>query len=228
MLPESVKLHNYHMDVTDITTILLAEDHEVTRLGLRMFLEGAEKIKVIGEAADGRETIRLVDELKPDLVLLDVKMPEMDGIEAARVLRQKYPDLKIVMMTSSKDENDIFAALAAGANGYCTKEVSDDRLLMAIASVMGGDLWLDASVASKVLQVLPQPGKSEDGNHQDLSERELEVLKLIVEGVGNAEIAKRLFISQNTVKSHIKHLLEKLSVSDRTQAAVKAIREGLV
>ncbi|MBX9687491.1 MAG: response regulator transcription factor [Candidatus Obscuribacterales bacterium] len=200
----------------------------MTRLGLRMFLESSKNIKVVGEAGDGLETLRLVEELKPDVVLMDVAMPEMDGIEAARQLREKFPELRIVMMTSSKDEDDIFAALSAGVNGYCTKEVSDDRLLTAIATVVRGDLWLDASVAAKVMQIIPNPSSAADTGHQELSERELEVLKLIVEGVANSEIAKRLYISPNTVKSHIKHVLDKLSVSDRTQAAVKAIREGLV
>jgi DNA-binding NarL/FixJ family response regulator len=209
-------------------TVLLAEDHVVTRLGLRMFLESAPDIKVVGEAGDGHEAVKLAKELQPDIVLLDVVMPEMDGIEAARLLKAQSADLKIIMMTSSRDEQDIFAALAAGASGYCTKDVSDDRLLTAIATVIKGDLWLDASVAGKVLGALPSPSSQQDSSHQELSEREMDVLKLIVEGVPNSEISKRLFISPNTVKSHIKHVLDKLSVSDRTQAAVKAIREGLV
>lgn len=214
--------------MSELITILLAEDHVVTRLGLRMFLETAQNIKVIAEAGDGKEAIKLVAEHKPDLILMDVSMPELDGIEAAKVLLGKNPEIKIVMMTSSKDENDIFASLAAGVHGYCTKEVSDDRLLTAISTVMAGDLWLDAGVAGKVLQALPNPHAASEETGEELSDREREVLSLIVEGAGNAEIAKRLFISQNTVKSHIKHLLDKLAVSDRTQAAVKAVREGLV
>lgn len=209
-------------------SILLAEDHVVTRLGLRMFLEGASNLQIVGEAGDGHEAVKMAQELKPDLVLLDVSMPMMNGIEAAASLRSKNPELKIIMMTSSKDENDVFASLAAGANGYCTKEVSDDRLLAAIACVMKGDFWLDASIAGKVLQALPNPKSNADATTEQLSQRELEVLKLMVEGVSNAEIARRLVISPNTVKSHIKHVLDKLSVSDRTQAAVKALREGLV
>lgn len=216
------------MKKSDITTILLAEDHVVTRLGLRMFLEGAGNMKVAGEANNGEEALSLVNELKPDVVLMDVSMPIMDGIEAAKQLRQRHPDLKIIMMTSSKNEEDVFASLAAGANGYCTKEVSDDRLLTAIATVVRGDLWLDASIAGKVLQALPAPHNAEPQEQESLSEREREVLTLLVEGVSNAEISKRLYITNNTVKSHIKHILEKLSVSDRTQAAVKAIREGLI
>ena len=216
------------MDNNKHITVLLAEDHVVTRLGLRMFLENADNIKVIGEAGDGNEAVKLANELQPDVVLMDVVMPNVDGIEAARILKAGRPDLKIIMMTSSRDEQDIFAALAAGASGYCTKDVSDDRLLTAIATVIKGDLWLDASVAGKVLGALPSPSNQQEPLAQELSDRELEVLKLIVEGVANQEISKRLFISHNTVKSHIKHVLDKLSVSDRTQAAVKAIREGLV
>lgn len=214
--------------MSELITILLAEDHVVTRLGLRMFLETAKNIKVVAEAGDGKEAIKLAAEHKPHLILMDVSMPELDGIEAAKILLGKNPEIKIVMMTSSKNENDIFASLAAGVHGYCTKEVSDDRLLTAISTVMAGDLWLDAGVAGKVLQALPNPQAASEEATEELSEREREVLSLIVDGAGNAEIAKRLFISQNTVKSHIKHLLDKLAVSDRTQAAVKAVREGLV
>lgn len=216
------------MDAADKTTILLAEDHIVTRLGLRMFLEGSPNITVVGEAGDGKEAVELVGKLNPDVVLMDVSMPGMDGIEAARILKERNPDTKIVMMTSSKSEDDIFASLSAGVNAYCTKEVSDDRLLTAIATVQRGDLWIDASVAGKVLGALPNPQTITESDHQSLSERELEVLRLLVEGISNAEISKRLYITNNTVKSHIKHILDKLSVSDRTQAAVKAIREGLV
>jgi NarL family two-component system response regulator LiaR len=209
-----------------LISVLIVEDHKVTRLGIRMFLESTSDIKVVAEAADGAEAVTLAQKENPDIVLMDVQMPNLDGIEAARQIRQANRAARIVMMTSSKDEQDIFASLAAGASGYCTKEISDERLLHAIRAVNSGDIWLDANVAHKVLNALPKPASNQDA--YQLSDRELDVLKLIIEGLSNQEIAKRLFISSDTVKSHIKHILEKLAVADRTQAAVKALRENLI
>jgi two-component system, NarL family, response regulator LiaR len=219
------------MKSTDIVskpkTVVIAEDHVVTRMGLKIILDSYAQVNVIAEAGNGKQAVEFTEQLKPDVIVLDLSMPEMDGIEASRAIRQKSPGTKIIILTSSKDERDIFGALAAGANGYCTKEVGDDRLLLAILAVCEGDIWLDSSIAAKVLSVLPQPvPQSQAGT--ELSERERAVLSLIVEGLGNQEIGKRLFISADTVKSHVKHILEKLSVSDRTQAAVKALREGMV
>jgi DNA-binding NarL/FixJ family response regulator len=208
--------------------IVLAEDHTVTRLGLRFIIEGHEALELVGEAINGAEALAKVAELKPDVVILDVEMPVLDGIGAARTIREKHPEIKIVMLTAHKDEQDIFAALSAGANGYCVKDISDERLLNAIESVFDGDLWLDAAIAAKVVKVLPVKHPQDGTQSDQLSERELEVLHLIVEGLANQQIAQKLFISNDTVKTHIKHILEKLSVTDRTQAAVKALRQGLL
>jgi NarL family two-component system response regulator LiaR len=207
--------------------VLIAEDHKVTRLGIRMFLESTADIKVIAEAADGDEAAKLADEMRPDVVLMDVQMPNLDGIASARKIKQHMPTMKIVMMTSSSEEQDVFASLAAGASGYCTKEISDDRLLIAIRAVHAGDIWLDANIATQVLNALPRPAAPANTSYQ-LSEREMDVLRLIVDGMNNQQISTRLFISLDTVKTHIKHILEKLAVSDRTQAAVKALREQIV
>jgi DNA-binding NarL/FixJ family response regulator len=209
--------------------ILLVDDHQVTRLGLKFMLEESEKVVIVGEASNGSEAISMYDQLKPDLVLLDVDMPEIDGIESARLIRQSHPQAKIVMMTSSRDEQHIFASLVAGASGYCTKEITPERLITAITSVMNGDMWLDSAIAGSILKLMPDhQSVTASGENNELSERELAVLKLVGEGLSNAQIAKHLFISAETVKSHIKHILEKLAVTDRTQAAVKALKQGLI
>lgn len=208
--------------------ILLVDDHQVTRLGVRFMLESLQ-VTVIGEAGNGAEAIELFASCKPDVVLMDVDMPEMDGIEAAASIKSKSAKAKIIMMTSSKDESHIFAALAAGASGYCTKDVSAERLLSAIECVARGDMWIDSAVASAIMKVMPDGVRPDNPQHDEpLTEREVDVVKLVGEGLTNAEIGKRLFISPDTVKTHIKHILEKLAVSDRTQAAVKAMKQGLI
>jgi two-component system, NarL family, response regulator LiaR len=208
---------------------LLAEDHAVTRLGLRFIIENEPSLELVGEAVNGADAVNKVRELKPHVVILDVEMPVMDGITAAGTISREHPDTKIVMLTAHKDEEDVFAALSAGANGYCIKDISDERLLKAIESVYGGDVWLDSTIAAKVVKALPvQKENAEPANGEALSARELEVLQLIVDGFSNPQIAQKLYISNDTVKTHIKRILEKLSATDRTQAAVKALRQGLV
>jgi DNA-binding NarL/FixJ family response regulator len=213
--------------------ILLADDHNVTRLGIKFMLEECDELTVVGEAINGVQAVSMFTECRPDLVLMDVDMPELDGIQAAASIKKSFSEAKIIMMTSSKDDRHIFASLAAGANGYCTKEVSTSRLLGAIKSVMAGDMWLDSSIASSILKVLPdcnEPGSGSAAGKANapLTDREIEVLKLLVEGLNNTQISKRLFITNDTVKTHIKHILDKLAVTDRTQAAVKAIKQGLI
>lgn len=210
--------------------ILVAEDHTVTRLGLKFIVEGHERLQLVGEAINGADAVEQVKQTAPDVVILDVEMPVMDGIAAAAAIRSISPKTKIVMFTAHKSEQDIFSALAAGANGYCIKDTSDERLLNAIESVYAGDFWLDSTIAAKVVQALPMsaPANQNEAGGQQLSERELQVLNLIVDGMSNQQIAQTLFITQDTVKTHIKRILEKLSASDRTQAAVKALRQGLI
>lgn len=209
--------------------VVIAEDHRVTRLGIRFCLEEHPEIEVIGEAGNGQEAVDLASSLMPDVILMDIEMPEIDGIQAARLIRQKGTEVKIVMLTTYNTEAEVFSALAAGANGYCLKDVSDNRLHTAILSVNNGDTWLDSNVVAKIVGALPAVAVLESNVEiEALSAREKDVLKLIVDGMNNGEIAKKLFITNDTVKTHLRHILEKLKVSDRTQAAVKAVKDNLV
>lgn len=221
--------------------ILLVEDHLLTRIGLKAVIERTPDLKVLGEAEDGEQAIRKVDELMPDVILMDVGMPVLDGIEASKKIREKHNDIAIVMLTSHDNERDIFASLAAGAGGYCLKDVEPERLYSAIRSVVAGDIWLDSTIAGKVLKqynassgadssASQAPAKKEQNQSlpEPLSPRELEVLNLLVEGLSNQEIADKLIISLATAKTHVRNILNKLAVDDRTQAAVQAMRRGLV
>ena len=238
--------------MVDTIKILLVEDHKLTRIGLKTVLERTDDIKVIGEAENGKEAIDKATELQPDVVLMDVGMPVMDGIEAVQKIREKHKEINTIMLTSHDNERDILASLSAGACGYCLKDVEPERLYTAIRSVNEGDVWLDSNVASRVMKAyqadstsesqveLPSPpdvnqGQKIEVNHpplppapEALSPREMEVLGLIVEGLSNQEIADRLIISLATAKTHVRNILNKLAVDDRTQAAVHAMRRGLV
>lgn len=242
-----------------VIKVLLVEDHALTRMGLRTALKRTSDIDVIGEAANGEESVSAADKLSPDVILMDVGMPVMDGIQATRQILAKSPSAKVIMLTQHDNDRDILASLAAGASGYCLKDVAPDRLYTAIRSVNAGDAWLDASIASRVLRhyssasdeapqeeqqekVAPFESKGEPPAPQPtgareqmdrpfaepLSARELEVLKLIVDGLSNQEIADKLIISLATAKTHVRNILNKLAVDDRTQAAVHAMRRGLV
>jgi DNA-binding NarL/FixJ family response regulator len=227
------------METADVSTIniFIAEDHEITRVGLRLTLENVPGFCVIGEAADGKVTVKKVAELKPHVVLMDIGMPHMDGIDATTRIKQEVPGTRIIMLTSRDNDRDIFAALSAGADGYCLKEASGSQLILAIRAVADGVAWLAPGVASRVLRscatATPTPGTDSGGAKAStlvspLSQREQEVLKLVVDGLSNQEIADKLVLSVETVKTHMRHIMEKLAVSDRTQAAVKAMREGLI
>jgi DNA-binding NarL/FixJ family response regulator len=231
--------------------VLLVEDHSLTRLGLKAALKRTSDISVVGEATNGEEAIEQAGKLKPAVILMDVGMPVMDGIQAASRIISSYPEIKIIMLTQHDNDRDVLASLAAGASGYCLKDVEPERLYTAIRSVNAGDAWLDAGIASRVLRqfwkpldeprilakdvpdILPEaPAVSNDDLDrpmpEHLSERELEVLKLIVDGLSNQEIADKLIISLATAKTHVRNILNKLAVDDRTQAAVHAMRRGLI
>jgi len=225
-------------------SIVLVEDHEFTRIGLKMSLEQLEGLKIIGEAADGKQGVDMTFNLKPDVVLMDVEMPVMDGIEATRQIKERAGDVKVVMLTSHKSDQTIFAALSAGANGYCLKNISADQLASVIRMVAEGAVWLDPGIANRVLSAYSvndgqaptqatrassaggQPGKPKTA--VTLSPRETEVLRLVADGLSNQKIAQRLGLGLETVKTHMRHIMEKLAVSDRTEAAVKAMKQGIM
>ncbi len=220
-------------------TLIIAEDHEVTRLGLKILLEHTPGFRVLAEAADGQTAVAKVVELQPAVVLMDVGLPGLDGVQATREIKKRAPGVRVVMFTSHAGDDDIFAAFSAGADAYCLKETPTSNLLMAISSVASGAAWLDPGIANRVLSVYsqgmarPGPAAAEVATGQGtaapaLSDRDLEVLRLVIEGLGNQAIAERLYLSVETVKSHMRHIMEKLSVADRTQAAVKALREGII
>ncbi|MBS1993049.1 MAG: response regulator transcription factor [Cyanobacteria bacterium SZAS LIN-3] len=226
--------------------LLLVEDHHITRTGLRLALEQEDCFDILGEAADGSTAVRLALELKPDVILMDIGLPGgMNGIEAASTVKSKLPGCRIIMVTSHDMQEDVIAALAANCDGYCLKDIDGAQLSRAIFSVYNGAIWLDPSIAKKLIKVyVGQPpakvgggtsgspasstGTASGSTATVLSERELEVLSFVVDGLTNQEIAAKLTVSPETVKTHMRHIMEKLSVSDRTQAAVRALRDGLI
>ena len=231
--------------------LMLVEDHILTRIGLKVSLEKYSNLEIVAETANGKEAIELANDKKPDLIIMDISLIEIDGIEATKKIKEVNPNIKVIMLTSHESEREIIASLASGADGYCLKDTSPEQLYTAIQSVYEGNAWLSSQVAEKVLRnfygkEVSQIKQSDfakgfssvDGKKiakstfqipiVPLSERELEVLKLIVDGKSNQEIGEKLFVTLATVKTHVRSILNKLSVDDRTQAAVKAMREGLV
>lgn len=214
--------------------VLIADDHAITRLGLESALSAFDELSIVGNAKNGTEAIECCATLAPHVVLMDVRMPELNGIDSTRAIKESYESIRILMLTEADHEEEVFASFAAGADGYCLKRAPADQLRTAIKSVHNGVGWIDPAVAKQVLlaiaatatQNVPavQPKLLKFG----LSSRELEVLQCIVDGCANNEIANKLVISTETVKTHVRHIMDKLSVSDRTQACVKALREGIL
>ncbi|MFF1647136.1 response regulator [Streptomyces sp. NPDC058240] len=207
-----------------IIRVLLVDDHQVVRRGLRTFLEIQDDIEVVGEAADGAEGVARTEELRPDVVLMDIKMPGTDGIEALRRLRELENPAKVLIVTSFTEQRTVVPALRAGASGYVYKDVDPDALAGAIRSVYAGHVLLQPEVAGALL-AQEDPG-SGTGRGSTLTEREREVLGLIADGRSNREIARALVLSEKTVKTHVSNILMKLDLSDRTQAALWAVRHG--
>jgi DNA-binding NarL/FixJ family response regulator len=184
------------------------------------------QLEIVGQAEDGYLGVQAALKVKPDLVVMDIGLPRLDGIAATQQIKAALPETHVVMLTSHKTETEIIAALSSGADAYCIKGASVDRLLNAIASAIDGAAYLDPQIARQVIENLKPP--SVKGNTANLSGRELEVLKLMVEGLSNPEIAEKLYLSPNTVKTHVRGIMNKLAVDDRVQAAVVALRTGLV
>ncbi|MFC9426963.1 response regulator [Streptomyces sp. NPDC056987] len=205
--------------------VLLVDDHQVVRRGLRTFLEIQPDIEVVGEAADGAEGVARTEELRPDVVLMDIKMPGADGIEALRRLRDLGNPARVLIVTSFTEQRTVVPALRAGASGYVYKDIDPEALAGAIRSVHAGHVLLQPEVAGALLaQDDPATGQ---GRGTSLTEREREVLTLIADGRSNREIARALVLSEKTVKTHVSNILMKLDLSDRTQAALWAVRHGV-
>ncbi|MFJ5043859.1 response regulator [Streptomyces sp. NPDC098077] len=207
-----------------IIRVLLVDDHQVVRRGLRTFLEVQEDIEVVGEASDGAEGVARTEELRPDVVLMDIKMPGTDGIEALRRLRELDNPAKVLIVTSFTEQRTVVPALRAGASGYVYKDVDPDALAGAIRSVHAGHVLLQPEVAGALLA--QDDAGAGTGRGSTLTEREREVLGLIADGRSNREIARAFVLSEKTVKTHVSNILMKLDVADRTQAALWAVRNG--
>jgi len=206
--------------------ILIVDDHAVVRQGLRTFLELHDEIQVVGEASNGAEAVDQTRRLQPDVVLMDLVMPGMDGIAATSRIRALSPGTKVIALTSFSGEEKVFGAIRAGASGYLLKDISPSDLAKAIQAAHQGKAHLHPQIAKKLMDEFADQAK--DPSHNELTERELEVLNLIAQGLSNREIAKELRISVKTVKTHVSNILGKLHVADRTQAAIYAIKKGFV
>lgn len=206
--------------------VLLVDDHEMVRMGLAAFLATTPDIEVVGEADNGKEGVRLARELKPDVILMDLVMEEMDGIEATKQITKENPEAKIIVLTSFVDDEKVYPVIEAGAMSYLLKTTRAPQIAEAIRAAYKGESVLEAKVTNKMMQRMR--AKEEKLPHEDLTERELEVLRLIAEGKTNQEIADQLVIGIKTVKTHVSNILAKLDVEDRTQAAIYAHRHSLV
>ena len=216
----------------DAIRVMICDDHALFRRGLVMVLESEEGIEVVGEAEDGQEALDRVEDLAPDVILMDVRMPNVSGIEATKNIAERVPAAKILMLTVSDEEDDLYDAIKAGATGYLLKEISIEEVATAIRAVVGGQSLISPSMASKLLTEFTSLAKRADERQSvpspRLTDRELEVLKLVAEGMSNREIAGELFISENTVKNHVRNILEKLHLHSRMEAVVYAVREKLL
>ncbi len=208
--------------------VIICDDQAIVRDGLEMLLKLESDIEVVGVAEDGAAVVEMVAKKAPDLVLMDLKMPIMNGVEATRQIRTKYPDVKVLVLTTYEDDKWVFDAIQAGASGYLMKDTPRSEVLKAIRGTVTGKTYVDPSVAGKVLeQVSSHQTQPAILITSQLTDREIEVLRLIAKGLSNADISDRLFLSEGTVRNHVSAILAKLGVSDRTQAAVIAIQHGL-
>ena len=212
--------------------VLVVDDHALFRRGLQMVLEQEPDIEVVGEASDGSEAVTVASDTLPDVVLMDVRMPRRGGIDACTAIKDVVPSAKIIMLTISDEEADLYEAVRAGAMGYLLKEISIEEVASAIRAVHGGQSLISPSMASKLLTEFAAMSRRSEERQQvptpRLTDREMEVLKLVARGLNNRDIAKELFISENTVKNHIRNILEKLQLHSRMEAVVYAVREKLL
>jgi len=216
----------------EVIRVLIADDQALFRRGLYVVLGTEERIEVVAEAEDGEDAIAKAEELVPDVVLMDVRMPRINGIEAARQIRDLLPSTKILMLTVSDEEDDLYEAIKAGANGYLLKEISVEEVADAIHAVVQGQSLISPSMASKLLSEFNSLARQAAAQEQlpapVLTARELEVLKLVARGMSNRDVADQLFISENTVKNHVRNILEKLHLHSRMEAVMYAVRKRLL
>lgn len=215
--------------------LVLADDHAVVRSGTRELLEQQPDLKIVGEASDGEEAVRLAGELQPDVVVMDVRMPKMTGVEATKKIKATYPTMRVLVLTAHDDDEYVFALLQAGANGYLLKTAEIEELVRAIRTVAAGQSALAPEVTGKVVaqftsgKSLPETlNHSQQDNYDGLTERELDILKLVGRGLSNKQIGKELFISDRTVQAHLSNIFSKLNVSSRTEAVMHAVRRGWI
>ncbi|MDQ6840277.1 MAG: response regulator transcription factor [Actinomycetota bacterium] len=212
--------------------VMIADDQAVFRKGLYVVLDDEEDMELVGEAADGAEAVALAGEVRPDVVLMDVRMPRLSGIEATQKIRELVPTVQILMLTVSDDEDDLYEAIRAGANGYLLKEVSIEDVPEAIRAVTRGESRISPNMASKLLtefkSLADRADQRQEAPAPSLTARELDVLKLVARGMSNREVGDTLFISENTVKNHVRSILEKLHLHTRMEAAMYAVRQRIV
>jgi DNA-binding NarL/FixJ family response regulator len=209
--------------------VLIADDHKLFRQGLIGLMKTREElVEVIGEAETGEEAVRLAEELHPDVILMDIYMPQMDGLQAAKEIHIRFPAIAIVMLTSSERDGHLYEAVQVGVSGYLLKSLDASELFDMLTGVVNGETAMTRSMAGKLLKVVANRMADEEKGEQALTERELFVLRLVASGASNQEIAQKLSISVNTVKSHLKNILDKLQLENRTQAATYALKHGLI
>jgi NarL family two-component system response regulator LiaR len=212
----------------EVISIIIVDDHTIVREGLKTLLELFEDIRVVGEAANGKSAVEIADRLQPDVVLMDLIMPEMDGIQTTREIHERFPEIKVIALTSFLEDDKIIPAIQAGATSFLLKDVTPDALVDAIRAAHRGESRLNPQITKKLMEkvaIQPQPSEPNAG---DLTDRELEVVRLVAEGLSNRDIAERLVISEKTVKTHVSSILGKLHLNDRTQLAVYALKSGIV
>jgi DNA-binding NarL/FixJ family response regulator len=214
--------------------LILADDHALVRAGTRQLLERQPDLRVVGEAADGEEAVRLAKELKPHLVVMDVRMPKMSGVEATRRIKAEVPEVAVLVLTAHDDDEYVFALLQAGANGYLLKTAEMDELVKAIRTVAAGQTALDPTVVGKVVaqftsgRSLPDVLADVKDEYEGLTEREMEILRLVGKGLTNKDIGQQLYISDRTVQAHLSNIFSKLGVGSRTEAVMYAVRRGWI
>lgn len=216
--------------------VLIVEDHELTRQGLAYGLLKIGTLDIVAQAEDGQEAVAMAALHRPDVILMDIVLPVLNGIKATQLIKEKHPEIKILMLTSHNEQSKVFEAFTAGADGYCMKDVRTERLVQIIEMVLEGALWIDPGIAGFILKILPlmseviSKSSASEQKIQDshLTSREKEILSCIAKGMHNKDIAETLKISLFTVKNHVSNIIQKLSVEDRTQAAILALKNGLI